>query len=177
MKAPNQALLTQLLDYDPKTGILLWRSRPPEMFSAIRYQTQWNTRYAGQQAFTATNRYGYKVGAVNNKVYRACRIIIKLVYNLDPENVDHIDGNRQNDSLENLRPITARENQLNMRRGKANNSGIIGVCWDKQRQKWTATITVHRKTINLGRFDDKQEAIQIRQQAEKDHGFHANHGR
>jgi len=147
------------------------------MFTNQRYCKQWNDRYAGKPAFTAVDRKGYLVGAIFDRNYRSHRIIWKMVYGTDPDQIDHVDGNRTNNRLKNLRDVSGRQNQLNMGRGKANKSGVVGVCWDKQRKRWTATITVNRKTVNLGRFVDKDDAIAARRQAEIDHGFHPNNRR
>jgi hypothetical protein len=64
----------------------------------------------------------------------------------------------------------------NQRKCKNNTSGVTGVNWDKQTNKWRAEIMVNRKGIKLGRFTELQDAIQVRKQAEIDYGFHPNHG-
>lgn len=54
---------------------------------------------------------------------------------------------------------------------KNNKSGVKGVYWDKSRGKWSASITFKRKNIHLGRFDNKQDAIEARKRAEEKY-FH-----
>lgn len=58
--------------------------------------------------------------------------------------------------------------RLNKKPGEANTSGVVGVYWDKLRQKWTAEIVFKKKKYYLGRYTRKKEAIQARKQAEKE---------
>ena len=177
MTLPTRQELSQLLSYDPNTGKLTWKSRPRSMFSSDRACSTWNSRYAGKQAFTATTAKGYHVGAVNNKLYRANRIIFKMIHGYDPIQVDHEDGDNQNDRLSNLREVTGQQNQQNMRRSTSNTSGVTGVIWNAAKGKWDARITVNRKSIHLGRTTDFNEAVSLRKKAERHYGFHPNHGR
>ena len=177
MSYPKQEDLKQLLDYDPASGQLTWKERPLEMFSRKQDWLRFNRRYAGQPAFTAVNHWGYLVGGIHNKIYRAHRVIWALVHGNNPDQVDHIDGDKLNNSLANLREVTGQENQQNMKRSKSNQSGVTGVCWDNTKQLWKATIGVDCKTVNLGRFPTKEEAIAVRLAAEKEYRFHENHGR
>lgn len=177
MSLPDQVTLNRLLAYDPITGTLTWKYRPREFFETERSFKAWNSTYAGKEAFTAVDRKGYNVGAIFGVNYRCHRVIFKMVYGVDPDQVDHEDGDPQNNRLINLRDVSGQQNQMNMKRSKANRSGVTGVRFDTNRQKWTATIGVDGKTRNLGRFDTMEEAVQARQQAEVQYGFHPNHGR
>ena len=67
---PPQAELHELLDYDPLTGILLWRYRPQELGS-------WNSRYAGKPALASKNKKGYLYGSLSGSTVRAHRVIWK----------------------------------------------------------------------------------------------------
>lgn len=91
--------------------------------------------------------------------------------------IDHIDHNRKNNKWSNLRLATRQENMRNATRSKSNTSGFTGVTWCKQQKQWQAQITVSGKCIKLGRFDDINDAISARKQANKVYGFHANHGK
>lgn len=79
---------------------------------------------------------------------------------------DHIDRNKLNNRRNNLRPCTERENARNKTIPKTNTSGIIGVSWDKQTKKWIARIGIDYKDKKLGRFQNKEDAIRARLQAE-----------
>lgn len=174
---PSQSELQQLLDYDPLTGTLTWKSRPCSLFSDLRACSTWNSRYAGKAAFTATTAKGYRVGSINGKLYRASRVIYKMMTGIDPDQVDHEDGDNQNNRWANLREVTGQQNQMNMKRASNNKSGTTGVSWNSSKNKWEAKIKVNQKTIHLGRFDDLQHAITARKAGEVKHGFHPNHGR
>lgn len=91
------------------------------------------------------------------------------------EGWDHIDYNKTLDNRKsNLRPATKSEQCQNRSIPKSNTSKVIGVGWDKLHQKWRAYIGVDHKTIYLGLFVDKNDAIKARLVAEKkyfSHGF------
>ena len=83
-------------------------------------------------------------------------------------NYDHEDRNELNNRKYNLRPATPQENARNHSRGRNNTSGFIGVSWNKQTLQWRADIVVNKKQIHLGLFNDKEDAIKARLQAEYD---------
>ena len=83
-------------------------------------------------------------------------------------NYDHIDRNELNNQKNNLRPCTTQENARNCSLRQDNTSGVTGVSFNRQYEKWEAYITVDKnKRKFLGYFADKQEAILARLQAEK----------
>ena len=170
---PSKAELNELLDYDPKTGELRWKPRPPTMFKDTRSYKTWNKRYAGQRAFTALTAKGYHTGAIHNKLYRACRVIIKMTSGVEPDEVDHEDGDRANDRLLNLRDVTNLVNHKNMKTPSNNTSGHIGVHWVKAKQRWK--VSLGRK--HIGYREHYQDAIDLRKQVEEDNDYHPNHGR
>ena len=96
---------------------------------------------------------------------------------VNPIQVDHEDGDTLNNKWSNLRNVTSHQNQLNMKRPSNNKSGTIGVSWNTQKQKWDAVIRWKGKHIFLGRFNDINDAIACRKQAEQQYGYHPNHGR
>ena len=94
-----------------------------------------------------------------------------------PEFIDHINHDRSDNRIDNLREVSRIENNMNQSKAKHNTSGHIGVSWHKGQKKWTSGIKVNYKRIHLGSFDDIDDAIRARKQAEVKYGFHANHGR
>ena len=86
-----------------------------------------------------------------------------------PQNVyvDHINRNKLDNRKLNFRFCTNQENNRNKDLYSHNSSGIIGVTWNKERNKWQAQIVVNNKNINLGRFDDFENAVKARLDAEK----------
>ena len=104
---------------------------------------------------TANHNKGYNQVGCCGKVYRRHRIIAYAYLNLDIDDliqqIDHINGDRLCNHIDNLRIVTNQENCHNKRMVK-------GYCYDKEKKKWRAKIVVNNKTINLGRFDTKEEA-------------------
>lgn len=178
---PDQALLVEVLDYDPDTGCLLWKVRGPHLFVSGRggayAADRWNKRWAGKFALININPSGYLVGEIFDKPHRAHRIIWKMVHGVDPIEVDHIDGCRTNNRLVNLRNVTRLENRRNASLRYDSRTGVNGVTWDTARGKWYASIAVAQKTISLGRHDTFEGAIRARKAGEAELGFHKNHGR
>jgi len=177
---PAQDVLLQLLSYDPETGKLYWRERGPGRFrdgfhSAATQARQWNGKNAGKEAFTAVNA-GYRYGAVGDVNFLAHRVIWKMSTGLEPDQIDHIDGDRQNNRFCNLRNVSETANKRNMCIPRHNTSGIIGVSKDA-RGGWEAHITLGNRKKSLGRFLAFDEAVAARKSAEVVHGFHENHGR
>ena len=129
----------------------------------------------GNVGFVAPN--GYVTVGFNYNKYYAHRLAWKIFYGDDPEFIDHIDGNRQNNAIKNLRSVSRKVNQKNIKKPENNTSGVAGVVFDKSRQKWKAQIQVEGKMIFLGRFELKYDAIEARQKANVAYGFHQNHGR
>lgn len=85
--------------------------------------------------------------------------------------VDHWNLDTLDNQLHNLRIATKAQNMCNMARTAANKTGYKGVWWDKQRQRYRATITLNRKRIHLGRFvDPRDAAIAYNQAALQYHG-------
>jgi hypothetical protein len=174
-------LLPAYLRYEPETGKLFWKPRVPAMFEAKAYSAErqcvtWNAHYAGKEAFTADNGKGYRQGCIDGRHYFAHRVIWAIHRGQWPEFIDHIDGRRDNNRLENLRCVSRAENAKNMRQGSRNRSGVTGVHWDKEGRKWKAVISVQGAPKHIGYFKDLDEARAARREAEIAEGFHPNHG-
>lgn len=88
---------------------------------------------------------------------------------LFPENkeTDHINRNPLDNRRCNLRRCSHQENKMNVKIYKNNSSGVPGVWWDSKNNKWISSIQARGKCYNLGRFKDKQEAINVRKDAER----------
>lgn len=170
---PDQSYLLEILNYDPETGQLSWRERPKEMFKTTKDCRRWNNRYANQRAFTSVLQGasgGYLRGKINGRLYRAHRIIWKLVTGTDPKVIDHRNGKRTDNRWKNLRNVSHHGNSLNCGKYTTNTSGRTGVFWDKRRNRWGVSLS----SKILGYFDDKNEAIQVRLNAEKAAGYFPN---
>lgn len=101
---------------------------------------------------------GYIKTIINRQTWRVHRIIFFMHNNYLPEYLDHIDGNPKNNKIENLRPATVSENNLNRGKHKRNTSGYKGVTWVASANKFSARLAVDKKRLFLGYFDDPKEA-------------------
>jgi hypothetical protein len=106
----------------------------------------------------ALDSKGYIQVFYKNKVYRGHRIIFLLVHGYLPKIIDHVNGDRLDNRIENLRPANECRNSQNARMSKNNTSGIKGVYFDQDRQKWSAEIGANNKRHRLGRFSTKFDA-------------------
>lgn len=169
---------SKLLHADFGTGKLFWLPRPLSMFKTKKSFATWNARYAGKEAFTAVEKHGYLHGAVHNHKQKAHRVMWLLHTGEWPiGQIDHINGDRSDNRIENLRQVSPAENARNMRRPSDNKSGAIGVCWHKSAGKWHAQIKSGGCNRHLGLFENFEAAVAARKAAEAEYGFHKNHGR
>jgi len=113
---------------------------------------------------------GYSDIQIGNFKHKAHRLAYAIFHGEMPpreKQVDHIDGNRSNNRIENLRLATHGENQMNRNHlDKRNRTGVTGVFWRAGHQRWQVNIRVNRRLIHLGSFTQKQDAIEARRLAE-----------
>jgi len=156
--------INDFVDYCPETGIMTRKKI-------------WARRHiVGEQIGTLTKN-GYLSFGINNNEYLVHRIAYFIHYNImPPEQVDHINHNRCDNRIDNLRLVSKFENQQNMSLSKRNDSGIVGISFDNSRKKWIAQIRENRKT-HMKRFSTKFGAIRQRLKWNKEFNFHDNHGK
>lgn len=159
----TQIELKKHLSYNPETGIFTRLTMPNGRIKI------------GDIA--GSKKFGYIVIRINKKQYRAHHLAWLYIYGYMPKCIDHIDHNRSNNKIENLREASTVENNKNRGMNKNNTSGITGVGWAKDKGKWVSQIQHQRKNHNLGYYEDKFEAICARKSAETKFGFHENHGK
>jgi hypothetical protein len=102
---------------------------------------------------------GYKYFSINAKKYYNHRIVWFLHYGKMPKYIDHIDGNRLNNKIENLRECNLTQNSCNSLKRKDNTSGYKGVNWFKPQNKWRARISMYGKEYHFGYFDSIEKAV------------------
>lgn len=140
--------------FEYKEGHLFWKK-----------QSSSNIRI-GSKAGNVTPR-GYIQVKIFNKRYYAHRLVYFMFNGYFPEEVDHIDGNKGNNRIENLRAATKAQNQHNARKNINNTSGVKGVTWDKQNKKWKSQCGYNNKNHYLGHFVDLKMAKQAVEQFRK----------
>ena len=142
-----------ILDYHPKTGVFTWKKRPLEHFASERSFNIWNKKCPGTVAGSPNNQ-GYWHISINKKLYKAHRLAILITSGVWPQaEVDHIDGNKQNNKIDNLRNVTTSQNLQNRPLPKNNTSGLKGVSFYKRSRKYMACIRANKKLRHLGYFD------------------------
>jgi hypothetical protein len=149
----TQSRLKQLVSYDRDTGFFYAR-------------TSRGGLQAGQQVGWLNGR-GYNHIMLDGVAYRSCRLAWLYVHGSWPAGmIDHINGNRTDDRISNLRDCTNAENARNSKISKRNTSGVKGVAWHQGMGKWAASIRVDRKLLHLGYFVDIEDAARVRREAE-----------
>jgi hypothetical protein len=149
MEQITQERLKHLMRYED--GKLYW----------VRPTANWMR--SGIEVGYRTNT-GYRVAGVDKQSIMLHRLVFLYHHGYTPEIVDHIDGDKLNNRIENLRPATRAQNNQNARTRKDNKSGQKGVRWREDQQKWIVTITVDKKKHHLGyytAFEDAQNAYLI----------------
>jgi hypothetical protein len=158
----NKSEITELLEY--RDGHLIWKV------------DRNNKTKAGQKAGSLQSA-GYWQVEIKGKKHLAHRLIFFLHHEYWPEEVDHINNNKLDNRIENLRPATRACNEWNQAMPLTNTSGVKNVDWYKAKEKWRVRIQVNTQRIVIGYFDNleiaKQAAIEARSIL---HGEFANHG-
>jgi len=149
---PPIALLRERLSYDPLTGELRWRSH------------KWLPSLVGRIAGHVRGT-GYQFVTIHQIGYMAHRIAWAIHYGEDPglAEVDHIDGNRSNNRIANLRLVSQDQNAQNRGAYRNNQSGYPGVRWKAARGKYVARVVVNRVDHHVGYFTDPAAAFAARE--------------
>lgn len=170
-------ILRGLFTYNPEAGTLSHKPRQRSAFGNQRAFSTWTSKYAGKQAFQSKNEHGYPIGRILGFNFKAHRVAWAIFHGEWPQDeIDHINHDRADFRIINLRVVTKLENHKNRSTAITNKSGYNGVWYSKGAKKWTAQITVERKASHLGYFPDMAAAVSARKAAELRLGFHVNHG-
>lgn len=134
----------ELLSYSPETGEFRWKKRASQ-------------KQAGELAGYTSGTYA-QIG-IDGVIYFSHRIAFLLVEGRWPHHdVDHINGNRQDNRWSNLREAKRHENNQNLGMRSDNRSGVKGVWWVSSSQKWSSQIQSQGKRYHLGSFESLEEA-------------------
>lgn len=152
----TQARLMEVLHYCAETGLFTWITSHKRGVSP------------GKRAGSVTN-HGYVSIRVDDKPYLAHRLAWLYVYGeLPVKQIDHINGIRTDNRIQNLRECFGFENQQNMKRRIDNSSGLTNVSFHRQTGKWRSYITSHGRSKFLGLYQTKELAYEAYLSAKRD---------
>ena len=134
----TQNLVLEL--FEIKNGNLIWKNHKYKLKN-------------GQVAGTKTAN-GYIRTEIKGKKYLNHRIIYLMYYGVLPEFIDHINGDKTDNRIENLREANAIQNQQNAKIKLTNKSGIKGVSWHKPLKKWYVQLKINGLVRNFGYYHD-----------------------
>jgi HNH endonuclease len=171
----TQALVRELFEYDPETGVLTWRRRDRGQFESYHACNAY-VRYEGESAGSLSDE-GYLKVTIFGRHYKAHRVIFLWMTGRwpDPE-VDHENHNRADNRWVNLVETTQSQNLRNQTLYKNNATGRIGVSWCEDISKFRVRIGVGDRNEHLGYYDTFEEACAAREAAERKYGYHERHG-
>ena len=142
----TQSLLHELFDYID--GNLIWKVDKSRQVKVGDIAGHLDT-------------FGYICVGIDNKLYKAHRLIYLYHNGYLPPCLDHIDGNKSNNKIDNLRSASTSQNQMNIRLSTKNTSGTKGVTWNKKSKKWLVRVRAESKEHCFGYFDDKELAKSV----------------
>jgi hypothetical protein len=144
-------ILKKLIHYDPETGVFTRISGGRKCDRGV---------IAGGFAGA-----GYLTTTVGGRKYYLSRLAWMYVHGRWPAaDIDHVNRNKTDNRLVNLREATRSENLRNVVRWKDNTSGETGIYWNKSKQKWFLRLSVQRKCIWGGMHDTLEQAVAKKQE-------------
>lgn len=145
--SPTQARLLECVNYNPDTGLFTCKQR------------WYKSKYYPGDILGVKSPNGYIQICIDGIPYLAHRLAWLYQYGEIPEqDIDHKDGNRSNNKINNLRKATRTQNLQNQPLKPSNTSGFKGVNFNKQKKKYEARIRVNGKRIRLGFFESAEDA-------------------
>jgi hypothetical protein len=175
LKLPLEFVRACLI-YDPQTGTLTWRTRPEDHFASRNAASVWNSKHAGKPAGSPNVKRRWST-KINGTLYQNHRLAWLLHCGIWPEDqIDHINGDPEDNRISNLRVVTNAENQKNRSLSRNNTSGTNGVYFHSRDKVWTACIREGGRQRSLGSFSNREAAAAARRAAEKRLAYSPRHG-
>lgn len=143
----TQKQIMEYLEYNPETGVFT---------AAKTHGALWRKgKVVGHK-----NKSGYITITLLGKLRKAHRLAWIYVYgeDIDRYEIDHINGDKSDNRICNLRISSHQQNMFNMKKKSTNKSGVKGVHFDKRCNKWRAQTSINKKRVHLGLFDAIESA-------------------
>ncbi|MGJ7039187.1 hypothetical protein J2Y63_002442 [Shinella sp. BE166] len=173
---PSLQDVLKRLSYDSSTGLFIWKERPRSDFGSDRAWNVFNASWKGKIAgHTSTD--GYTRIEVDGRNIRAHRLAWFVATGEWPREIDHINGDRKDNRIANLRNVNRRENSRNRCIRSDNTTGATGIFWSEKTNRWIAKISSDQGAFFIGAYPEYGDAVFARKVAEKCFGYHQNHGR
>lgn len=128
-----------------RDGQLIWKARPRHHFATASAQKRFNTMYAGHLVGTIDPIIGYLRTRFGGKTYLVHRLVFELHYGYCPEKLDHINGRKLDNRIENLRAVTVCQNNQNSVLHGSNTSGVRGL--SPHSGGWQVNVSKDRKKV------------------------------
>lgn len=120
---------------------------------------------------------GYLDVNINKQRYRVHRLIFLMFHGYLPEEVDHVNNQRQDNRIENLRASNSQTNKFNSLLSSHNTSGVKGVSLHKKTKKWRCSLSINNRTKQVFGFQSKEDAAEFMELWRiMAHGSFANNG-
>ena len=150
IKLPSKDLLNELFKYN-QSGALYWKKRPA------------NNVNINLPAGSLDNTGYIRIKILGIK-YLEHRLIFKMINNIEPDYIDHINNIKDDNRIENLQEISFSQNKLKggLYPYKNNTSGYGGIHFDKKKKKWIARISVNNERIYIGQYNNLDNAVFMR---------------
>jgi hypothetical protein len=132
----TQNELKNLLHYDSESGLFYWLKKDSRKIAGCLRPDK------------------YIQIAINKKQYLSHRLAWLYVYGDSPKCIDHINGDKSDNRISNLRKANQSQNLHNSKLSIKNSSGIKGISWNKARSKWAARVCINYTNKHIGYFDD-----------------------
>lgn len=151
----TQGGVRELYNYNVTTGELTWKNPT-------------NSHTVKGSVVGSLHKSGYLITSVMGRYFSLHRLIWIFMYGYNPESdIDHIDGDKTNNRLSNLREVSTTCNVRNSKRKSSNKSGIKGVHFNSCKNKWIAEICVNYINKSLGSYNNIEDAVCARFAAEQ----------
>jgi len=148
----DQIKVAEYLRYDPITGYLFWKKTHPKV-----------ARFVGMKWGAYPRDGGYVTGRFLGVRCRAHQLVFILHHGYLPERcIDHINGNKQDNRIENLREFSYACNRINCTNNSTNTTGVVGVIYVNEYSNWKAAIKINNKRYHLGTAKSFDEAVCLR---------------